>query len=118
VRRARALAAWLTATCLLLGGVAPAVSQTLAAAAAIDLCVGGAPGAPRDGGSGDGRAHAADCAYCLPHGGSDAAPPPAPLAGAVTAAAARDAAAVAIGAPAAGRAWRPSAARAPPLPPA
>jgi len=116
VYRARALVAWLAMASLLAGGFMPAVSTALAAAAMADLCIGAMPGAPRDGSPADGRVHAADCAYCLPHGGTDALPPPG-LFGRVPSAEPEGRASLsAAAAPPAARPWSPSVARAPPAP--
>jgi len=64
----------LLALVIVLSGVAPSVSRVVAAGVVPDLCTsdGARHSGPRDAG------HGAACALCLPHGGSDAAPPLAP----------------------------------------
>lgn len=64
----------LLALVLVLSGVAPSVSRVVAAGVLADLCT--ADGASRSGPHDAG--HGPACALCLPHGGSDAAPPLAP----------------------------------------
>jgi len=110
----RALVAWLVAACLALGGVAPTVSTALAAAATADLCIGAGSGGARDGAPADGRVHGADCAYCLPHGGTDATPPPGLARLPALAVGLRREGPVAVAPVSPARTWSPSAARAPP----
>ncbi len=59
---------------LVLSGVAPSVSRVVAAGLVPDLCT--SDGTPHPGQRDAG--HGTACALCLPHGGSDAAPPLAP----------------------------------------
>jgi len=79
-RRREPLLAALLAACLLLAGLAPAVSRVLAAAGPAlpgDVCHAAAPGGAPVRLPG-GHAHPdAACVLCLTHGASHAAPPPA-----------------------------------------
>lgn len=69
--RPHARLAALLALVLVLSGIAPSVSRAVAAGFVPDLCTADASrhSGPR------GAGHDAACALCVPHGGSDAAPP-------------------------------------------
>jgi hypothetical protein len=114
-RPRHSLIASFVALCLLLAGIAPDVSRVLAAADGLpgDLCF--APdSAPIPGPDPAGHRHDADCALCLTHAGSFAAPPPPGAVPAVARAVAGPPAAQTARDPAASARWHAPPPRGPP----
>ena len=70
---------WLALCAMLMNALAPSISRALAVAqgnSSAEICRAGYGRVLQDGGV-DTMAAMADCAYCLPHAGSFALPPPA-----------------------------------------
>jgi hypothetical protein len=74
--RSRLLVAGLLALCLTLSGIAPSVSRVIAARSTADLCGAAASAGSSQGGHRD-AVHDAACRWCVTHGSTFAALPPA-----------------------------------------
>lgn len=77
---------WIACFAILMNALAPSISHALAAAGAmpavVEICTveGRVAAVLDDAAPLSGMSAMADCAYCLPHGGSDLLTPPAPTA--------------------------------------